>query len=376
MSGDTGRAGTSGRSFYRWLRPFLLALDPERAHRLVFHAGRLGAGLPGFGRFQRALFGFDHPSLHQRLWERKFPNPVGLAAGFDKDGELIEPLLGLGFGFLEVGTVTPRPQPGNARPRLFRLPEDGALINRMGFNNRGVLHAAALLDQLKSRPGPVGVNLGKNLATPLEEAVNDYLACLHAVYAFADYLAINVSSPNTPGLRDLQEKRSLAEIARAVCRERDTLRGAAGRWVPVLLKIAPDLSEAQLADVVEAALDGGADGLIATNTSTAREGLLGRHRDQAGGLSGTPLFPKALATVRQLHRLSGGKLPLIGVGGIGSPEDAFAFIRAGASLVQLYTGLIYHGPGLVHRIKQGLVHLLERDGFANVAEAVGTDATG
>ncbi len=362
-------------ALYPLLRPLLFALEAETAHRLVLHTMAGAAHLPGFCPLVRCLYGYQHPALRINLWEREFANPVGLAAGFDKDGLLAEPLLALGFGFVEAGTVTPRGQAGNPRPRLFRLREDGALINRMGFNNLGALHMAGRLGRRRSK-APVGINLGKNFDTPLDEAVTDYLTCMHAVYAVADYIAVNLSSPNTPGLRALQEKPALKELAGMLSRERDKLHEATGRRPPLLIKIAPDLSEGELADVVEVALDAGIDGLIATNTTTRREALSARHRNEEGGLSGSPLRAEALRTVAALHRLSGGKLTLIGVGGVASAADAYALIQAGASLVQLYSALVYKGPGLVRGIKRGLVKLLERDGFSTIAEAVGSASAG
>lgn len=360
-------------ALYPLVRPLLFALDAELAHGVVTAGVRLAASLPGFGPVERLVTRYEHPALRQTLWGMEFPNPVGLAAGFDKDGLLVDPLLGLGFGFVEVGTVTPRPQPGNPRPRLFRLPRDKALINRMGFNSRGALHLAMRLAERKRRPGLVGINLGKNLETPLDEAVADYLTCMHAVYPHCDYLVVNLSSPNTPGLRRLLEKDALARLAGIIRQERDKLNQTSGRRVPFLIKIAPDLSEGALADVVEAALGAGVDGLIATNTTTSRQGLHGKFRDEAGGLSGYPLQAEALRAVGLLRRLAGPKLPLVGVGGIGGAEDAYRLIRAGASLVQIYTALVYRGPALVRRIKRGLVKLLQRDGFSSIGEAVGHD---
>jgi dihydroorotate dehydrogenase len=361
-------------AFFSLLKPLLFALPPETAHHLVLGALSRVGRLPGFGALQRALRPADPPALRVRLWGCEFPNPLGLAAGFDKDGRALAALLGLGFGFVEAGTVTPRPQPGNPRPRLFRLTEDGALVNRMGFNNDG---AAALAQRVRALRaggvgGLVGINLGKNRDTPLERATEDYLAALAAVYEVADYLVVNVSSPNTPGLRGLQTRAALVAMAGALSAERARRVAAGQRHVPLLIKVAPDLDEPALADVVEAALETDCDGLIAANTTTAREGLRSPRRDEAGGLSGLPLHPRALATVTTLHRLCGGRLPLVGVGGIAGAEQAYAFIRAGATLVQLYTGLVYRGPGLVGEIKLGLARLLRRDGFATLAEAVGS----
>jgi dihydroorotate dehydrogenase len=361
-------------AFYPLIKPLLFTLDAETAHRLVTRVVGGLSHVPGFLLAEKIAYGYSHPALKLRLWEQEFSNPLGLAAGFDKDGLLLDPLLGLGFGFVEAGTITPRGQRGSARPRLFRLPGDQALINRMGFNNRGALHMSRRLERPRRIAGPVGVNLGKNLDTPLDEAVSDYLTSLHAVYSGADYLVVNLSSPNTPGLRSLQEKPALTELAGLLTRERDKLTEVSGRRLPFLIKIAPDLSEGELADVVEVALEAGMDGLVATNTTTHRDGISGKRRAEEGGLSGLPLREEALRTVSALHRLSGGKLPIIGVGGVASAEDAYALIRAGAGLVQLYSALVYKGPGLVRKIKKGLVRLLEQDGFSAVSDAIGTGA--
>jgi dihydroorotate dehydrogenase len=329
--------------------------------------------VPGAARLAGPLAPPETPRLRQRLWGLCFPNPVGLAAGFDKDAMLAGLLPRLGFGLLEVGTVTPRPQPGNPRPRLFRLPEDEAVINRMGFNNGGAERLARTLAGLRRRPVPIGVNLGKNRDTPLEHAAADYRAALRAVHPVADYAVVNISSPNTPGLRDLQRRAQLAGLLEALAEERARLTAASGRRLPLLIKVAPELEEPELRAVVETALACALDGLIATNTTTARAGLRSPLAGEAGGLSGRPLHPAALRTVAALRRLSGGRLPLVGVGGIFSAEDAYAFIRAGASLVQLYTGLVYRGPGLVRCAVRGLEALLARDGFRSVEEAVGCD---
>jgi len=386
---------------YRCLRPALFALDAERAHGLTVAAAALAGRVPGGLAVLSAASRFEHPALAVETLGLRFPNPVGLAAGFDKDGALPAPLAALGFGFLELGTVTPRPQPGNPRPRMFRLAEDEAVINRLGFNNRGAAALAARLAALRARPIPLGVNLGKNRDTPLERAAEDYVAALRAVYAAADYLVVNVSSPNTPGLRNLQGAAELHTILRALRAERESLERGNGRLdrhgganggaigtarrgghdpaasVPLLVKVAPDLDPADLEATAQAALDGGADGLIATNTTLRRDGLApgglrSSARAETGGLSGRPLRPLALDTVRRLHAVVRGRIPLIGVGGIAGAADAYAFLGAGATLVQLYTGLVYEGPGLVRRIKRELVRLLERDGFASVAAAVGS----
>jgi len=334
-------------------------LPPEAAHRLTLRALRL---LPG-GRPAA-----EDPRLAVDLWGLRFPNPIGLAAGFDKDAEAPGALLGLGFGFVEAGTVTPLAQRGNPRPRLFRLAADRAVINRMGFNNRGLDAFEARLSAFRARGGTgiVGANVGRNRDSASAEA--DYAAGAARLAPLADYLVANVSSPNTPGLRALQGKTELTGLV-------DAIRAALPAGAPpLLLKIAPDLGDADLADIAAVALDRAVDGLILTNTTIARpEGLRGAAKGEAGGLSGRPLFAPSTAVLRRLFRATEGRVPLIGVGGIGSAADAYAKIRAGASLVQLYTALVYEGPGLVGRIRRELPVLLERDGFASIGDAVGAD---
>jgi dihydroorotate dehydrogenase len=311
--------------------------------------------------------------LRQTVLGLTFVNPIGLAAGFDKNGAVVRPMLDLGFGFVEVGTVTPLPQPGNPRPRLFRLTGDRAVINRMGFNNEGAAAMAARLQARVSRgPGAargiLGINLGKNKEQA--DAAADYVAGVAALGALAEYLVINVSSPNTPGLRALQERTRLEELIARVLAARDAL----ARRPPLLLKIAPDLLEEERADIAAVALDSGLDGLVVSNTTVARPaGLDPRHAGEAGGLSGKPLFEASTAVLRDMYRRTEGRLPIIGVGGIASGADAYAKIRAGASLVQLYSALVFEGPGLVRRIKNELAALLMRDGFASVGAAVGVD---
>jgi dihydroorotate dehydrogenase len=292
-----------------------------------------------------------------------FPNPAGLAAGFDKNAEVPDAILGLGFGFAEVGSITPRPQAGNPRPRLFRLQPDRAVINRMGFNNGGAAPALARLAARKRR-GVVGVNVGANKDSP--DRVADYLAGIRTFAPVADYLTVNVSSPNTPGLRDLQSEGELATLLSAIAGER-----RAGD-PPVFLKVAPDLAEGDHERIVRAALDHRIAGLIVANTTVSRPALGSRHAEETGGLSGAPLRPLALAQLKRFRAIAGAELPLIGVGGIASAEDAWERIRAGASLVQLYSALVYEGPGLARRITRGLERLMRRDGFASIAEAVGT----
>ena len=310
------------------------------------------------------------PLLRVCLWNREFPNPVGLAAGFDKNAEVPDRLLEQGFGFVEVGTVTPRPQRGNPRPRLFRLPEDGAVINRMGFNNHGLKVVARRLAERRERGagGIVGGNVGPN-----RDAADAAAACAEAAALLAplvDYVVLNVSSPNTPGLRALQRRTALADLLGRVREARDGTEPT----TPLLVKVAPDLEEGECEDIAQVVLDAGIDGLIATNTTVQPPpGLRGQHRGETGGLSGAPLFERSTRVLAAFRRLTGGRLPLIGVGGIASGADAYAKIRAGASLVQLYTALVWHGPALLGRIAADLAALLHRDGFACVADAVGAD---
>jgi dihydroorotate dehydrogenase len=346
--------------FYPLVRPLLRALPPEAAHRLTL------AGLrAGFGGRARSP---DPPVLHQRLWGRDFPNPIGIAAGFDKDARVPEALLRLGFGFVEVGTVTPLPQPGNPKPRVFRLEADGALINRLGFNSGGLDGLVARLGGRRRGVGIVGVNVGKNRDS--SDAVADYAEGVRRAAPLADYLVVNVSSPNTPGLRDLQARGMLEELLRGVLMARD----ATGARPPLLVKIAPDLTDQQRADIAAVALAAGIDGIIVSNTTVARPASLrSAAAGEAGGLSGRPLFAPSTAVLRDMYRMTGGRLPLIGVGGVASADDAYAKIRAGAALVQLYTALVFAGPALLGEIKTGLAERLHRDGFAAVADAVGAD---
>ncbi|MCH7486688.1 MAG: quinone-dependent dihydroorotate dehydrogenase [Proteobacteria bacterium] len=344
---------------YGLIGPLIRLLDPETAHGLTIRALKWGL-VPG-------IEPFEDECLRLRLWDRDFPNPVGLAAGFDKNAEVPDRALALGFGFVEAGSVTPRPQAGNPRPRLFRLSRDQAVINRLGFNNDGL---EAVAGRLRARPagGIVGVNLGVNRDSA--DAAADYAEGARALAGLADYLVVNVSSPNTPGVRALQGRRPLEALLQAVL----AARREGGAEPPVLLKIAPDLTGDDLGVIAEVALESGIDGLIATNTTIERPpGLSGRRRGEAGGLSGAPLFVPSTRVLADMYRLTGGRLPLIGVGGVASGADAYAKIRAGASLVQLYTALVFHGPGLVNRIKRELAGHLRADGFSTVAEAVGAD---
>jgi dihydroorotate dehydrogenase len=344
------------------IRPLLRALPAETAHRVTLTALRWGTGGLVAGRAEP-----DPPSLRQSLWGRDFPNPIGVAAGFDKDALVPDALLRLGCGFAETGTVTPRPQAGNPQPRLFRLYEDRAVINRLGFNNQGLEQTLARL-RTRPRTGIVGVNLGKNRDS--EDAIADYLDGVRRVGRLADYLVINVSSPNTPGLRDLQRREILGDLLRQVVAARDA--EAAG--IPLLVKIAPDLTAEESADIAALAPETGIDGIVIANTTIARPPTLrSPYAAEAGGLSGKPLFAPSTAVLSEIYRLTEGKIPLIGVGGVAGAADAYAKIRAGASLVQLYTALVFEGPALIGRIKRGLAELLRRDGFASVGDAVGAD---
>ena len=327
---------------YSVVRPLLFALEPETAHALSLRALRL---LHGCGLSLLAAPARVHDPV--QLLGLRFPNRVGLAAGLDKNGEAIDALAALGFGFVEVGTVTPRAQPGNPQPRLFRLPAAQALINRMGFNNDG-LEAFLRHVRRSRREVPLGLNIGKNAATPIEQALDDYAAGLRAVHAHADYVTVNVSSPNTRNLRQLQSDAALEHLLAGLAEERARLADAQGRRVPLLLKVAPDLEPGQIAALADALHRHGVDGVIATNTTLARDGVGGlRHAEEAGGLSGAPLRARADAVITQLRARLGSGYPIIGVGGIVDARDARAKREAGADLVQLYTGLIYQGPRLV-----------------------------
>lgn len=368
-AGTFSRRWTSGESGrlvdrFRLAGPLFRVLDPETAHRLTLWGLRHGLA--------PATQVPTDPILRLRVWDRDFANPIGLAAGFDKDAVAVGPALALGFGFVEVGTITPRPQAGNPRPRIFRLAEDAAVINRIGFAGAGMVAAAAQLGRWRAAGGRglVGINVGKNRDST--DAATDYAAAAVVLAPYADYLAINVSSPNTPGLRALQGRRELEHIVKRVAGA--LADSAPGRPPPILVKIAPDLADADLADIAAVALGGTIGGLIVGNTTLARpDSLRGAHRRQAGGLSGRPLFARAAAMLADVYRLTGGAVPIIGVGGIASAADAYAMVRAGASLIQLYTALVFQGPALVPELAAGLAALLRRDGFSSLAAAVGAD---
>ena len=341
---------------YALLRPALFLLDAERAHQVSL------AGLKALPL--RAPASVTGP-LASEVAGLRFANPLGMAAGYDKDGEVPDALLGLGFGFAEVGSITPLAQAGNPRPRLFRLIEDRAVINRMGFNNRGADAAVARLAARLGRPGIVGINLGANKDS--SDRIADYATMTQLMAPLASYLAVNVSSPNTPGLRALQDEGALAALLDAVL----AARGPSGP--PVFLKVAPDLAPADIDAIARIALDTGLGALIVSNTTVSRPPLRSRHAGEAGGLSGAPLRDLAQQRLRDFRIATGGAIPLIGVGGIASADDAWARIRAGASLVQLYSAMVYHGPGIARTVNRGLERLMRRDGFASIAEAVGSE---
>lgn len=327
---------------YRLVQSLLFRLEAESAHRFslralnALHRGRL-----------TGLISSAPKSVPKTVMGLTFPNPVGLAAGMDKDGRYLDALGALGFGFVEVGTVTPRPQRGNPRPRVFRIPEAEAIINRMGFNNAGVDALVARL-QKRTYRGRVGVNIGKNADIPLAEAVNDYRFCMQKVYPWADYIAVNISSPNTPGLRDLQERDLLHNLLDGLKSEQERLWGQWGRYVPFAIKIAPDLTDAEIETLASTLVEFRVDGVIATNTTLARSGVANlNHAEEAGGLSGAPLRETSVHVIRVLSRVLNGRIPIIGVGGILSAADAGEKIRAGADLIQLYTGFVYRGPDLI-----------------------------
>ncbi|HEY1024847.1 MAG TPA: quinone-dependent dihydroorotate dehydrogenase [Sphingobacteriaceae bacterium] len=337
---------------YQLIKPFLFQFDPENIHHFVTSALRTVHRIWGVPGLIRSGFQVNDSRLEREVFGIRFKNPVGLAAGFDKNAELVPELAAFGFGFIEVGTVTPLPQPGNEKPRMFRLPVDSALINRMGFNNIGVDVVAARLRNLKNRDGLIiGGNIGKNKLTPNEDAVSDYIKCFDKLFDVVDYFVVNVSSPNTPGLRELQEKEPLKKILNTL-QERNNKDG---RSKPVLLKIAPDLTNDQLDDIVEIVTETGIAGVIATNTTILREGLKSTKKGETGGLSGQPLTRRSTEVIRYLSQKSQASFPIIGVGGIHSPEDALEKLNAGASLVQVYTGFIYEGPGLIRRINKRII---------------------
>ena len=378
---------------YRQLRPLLFAGDAEKVHERMLTSVEFISKIPGFLPLLRSLFLEENPLLRTKLFDKTLNNPIGLAAGFDKDGRIHPALFALGFGFVEIGTVTPRPQEGNPRPRLFRLKEDHAVINRMGFNNQGAWKMAERLvaNTLKIKSadadifelsedypaniasGMLGINIGKNKDTSLEKATDDYVSALSTLHPFAEYFTLNISSPNTEDLRNLQEKEALRILLDSVCARRDELDRNHSRNTPLLVKLAPDLDGDALENSVHVIQEFSIQGVIATNTTVERPELKSKNRTETGGLSGKPLQKRSTAMIRTLFAELGADIPIIGVGGIFNGADAYEKIRAGAAAVQIYTALIYEGPGLVRKVKEELANLLESDGYKSVSEAVGAD---
>lgn len=351
-------------SYYKILRPLIFLLPAEKAHNLAIWALK-NRVLPSPAKVKK----YDSTKLD--LWGITFRNPIGIAAGFDKNAEVIDSLNLHGFGFVEVGTVTPKPQAGNPKPRMFRLEEDKAVINRLGFNNKGIDYFVNNLQKRNSNV-VVGTNIGKNKDSV--DAAADYISSMERVYGCSDYIAINISSPNTPGLRDLQNKEQLGSFLEKILRKSSELKKIHGKKTPILLKIAPDTGSSQRADIAELLEVYKIDGLIISNTTIGeRDKLLSKHANETGGLSGKPLFEESTNMIKQMYQLTDGKIPIIGVGGVASGDDAYAKIKAGASLVQAYSAFVYTGFSLVGQINDRLAELLEKDGFKHVSEAIGAD---
>ncbi|MDF2671525.1 MAG: diguanylate cyclase, partial [Paenibacillus sp.] len=345
-------------------KPLLFRMDAERAHHLTVDGLGQASRIPGILTMLNNMYGVArHPELAVELCGLSFHNPVGLAAGLDKNGAAVEGFSSLGFGFMEVGTVTPRPQQGNDKPRLFRLPPDEALVNRMGFNNVGTEVMAQHLQKVGKHTIPVAVNIGKNKDTANEDAEEDYRKCVRVLYTYGDFFVVNISSPNTPGLRNLQHG---AELQRLVAAVKDEMEQQHQRFggvpKPMFVKIAPDVTEHELEYMVETLVQGGVSGIIATNTTLSRDGLTHSSAKETGGLSGKPLTTRSTEIIRGIYRHTQGRLPIIGCGGIFSAKDAYDKIRAGASLIEVYTALIYKGPGLIRELNEGLLELLRLDG--------------
>jgi len=338
---------------YKFLiKPILFLFDPEWVHHTVFSTLKIIHRIPGIGSLIRSLYQVKDQRLERKIFGLTFPNPIGLAAGFDKDAKLYQELSNFGFGFIEIGTLTPEPQPGNPKRRLFRLPKDNALINRMGFNNEGVKEA---IERLKKNKGVlIGGNIGKNKITSNEKAVSDYVQCFESLFTYVDYFVVNVSSPNTPNLRALQDKEPLTHLLQTL----KDLNISKSNPKPILLKIAPDLTEEQLLDIIEIITMVKIDGVIATNTTLSREGLQSANKKEMGGLSGKPVTDRSTAVIRFLHEKSNKAFPIIGVGGIHTPEDALEKLKAGASLIQLYTGFVYEGPGVVKKMNKAILEAI------------------
>jgi dihydroorotate dehydrogenase len=338
------------------IRPILFWFDPEKVHYFTFSLIRFLSKIPGFSSIFKLLYSVNDKRLETEVFGLKFKNPVGLAAGFDKDAVLYKELSNFGFGFIEIGTLTPKPQDGNPKKRLFRLKEDGAIINRMGFNNKGIQSA---IERLKQNNGVlIGGNIGKNKLTPNENAVDDYSICFDALYDYVDYFVVNVSSPNTPNLRELQEKEPLTKLLQTLQSKNEQRKNSNNKVKPILLKIAPDLTNEQLLDIIDIVNTTKIAGVIATNTTISREGLQSENKVETGGLSGKPLTKRSTEVIRFLSEKSNKSFPIIGVGGIHSAQDAIDKLEAGASLIQLYTGFIYEGPALIKAINKKILENL------------------
>ncbi|EMA38936.1 quinone-dependent dihydroorotate dehydrogenase [Halobiforma nitratireducens] len=353
-------------TLYSRVRPLAFKLPPEAAHGLGKRALRAAQSTRPTKAALSYAYRYEHPTLEVDAFGSTFPNPVGVAAGFDKNAEITHALAALGFGFVEIGTVTPYPQEGNDRPRLFRLQDDDGMINRMGFNGQGMERVKDRLEADGTPAVPLGVNVGKMNTSSEDEAIEDYRRVFDRLSPFADYVVVNVSCPNTPDEFDETSAEHLERIFETLAAEND-------RDLPILVKIGPDSPEDAILELVDVVRDLGVDGIVATNTSTSREGLESPAREEWGGLSGKPIEDRSTAVIRTIADHTDGELPIVGVGGVDSAESAYEKIRAGASLVQLYTGFVYHGPSTAKRINRGLAALLERDGFSSVEEAVGAD---
>jgi len=355
---------------YDIFRPIIYKTDPEWAHDRLKQLARI---VGPFGKLNKAwnwLYSFEDEKLEQKLWNISFKNPVGLAAGFDKDASMFRYLDNFGFGFIEAGTVTHEPQAGNPKPRMFRLKEDKALINRMGFNNPGANVFAKQLTNIQNTNAVKIVNIGKSKVVPNDKAIEDYLKTFKLCLPHMQMCVVNVSSPNTPGLRELQGKEALKEILQTLQKEKNNTEFST---IPLLVKIAPDLNKDQLTDVLEVVKELNLDGIVATNTSTSRDGLRSKYRSETGGLSGRPIADMSTKVIAHLYKESAGSIPIIGVGGIFTPEDAYEKIKKGASLIEVYTGLVYKGPSIATNIKKGLAKLLEKDGFDHISQAIGVE---
>lgn len=358
---------------YAWFRRILFQMEPENAHDWAIRFLKVLQSSP-LQHWYAQKWTIRDARLQTNCFGLSFSNPVGLAAGFDKNASVYPALASLGFGFVEVGTITPRPQPGNPKPRLFRLPEDLALINRMGFNNDGAEQAKHSFEQLKRPPIPIGINLGKNKDTPNESAADDYIKCLELLYPYGDYFVINVSSPNTSGLRDLQQMEALHSLLSKIMVRRQKLAEIYQFTRPILLKVAPDISFDEANAIAQIAQTFHIDGIIATNTTLSREGINSPHKNETGGLSGTPLKMRSTELIRYFYSILKGSIPIIGVGGIFTGQDAYEKIRAGANLIQIYTGMIYRGPAIAKKINEELLQIMEREQVNSIQEIIGLDA--